>query len=274
MKFYLIVARGKRQGLPIPVDFDLFLIGSSPLCHLRAEHESIGEQHCALVRRDRKVFICDLDSGGSTFVNREEIPPGVELPLHAGDQLDVGPLEFIIQYHERAMPRRDLEDWAHKCLDQRGGHKIQGHGRFESVVGESSEDDAAHAASRILDHLTAHNGVVAGRMRVSCEAGITVVRLHDPFLVEEPEIRSIEKDLHANLNHPRLRVLLDMKQVKRLSSSAAQMLSSLRGWMKPAGGSLAICRLRPELKALLQSLPFTHGIPMFDHKPDAIAARW
>ena len=28
MKFYLIVAKGKKQGMPIPVEIDLFLIGS------------------------------------------------------------------------------------------------------------------------------------------------------------------------------------------------------------------------------------------------------
>src|SRR4051794_37083540 len=160
MKVYLIVARGKRKGLPIPIEFDLFLIGSSPVCQLRAEHESIGDQHCALVCRDRKVFICDLDSGGSTFVNREEIPPGVEIPLHAGDQIDIGPLEFIVQYHERQMHKSDLEDWAQRCLDGHGTNRIDAKHRFESLVGGDNPDDAAHAASAILDHLAAHNGVV------------------------------------------------------------------------------------------------------------------
>src|SRR5690349_20370906 len=112
MKVYLIVAKGKKQGLPIPIDFDLFLIGSGPMCQLRAIHESMGEQHCALLRRERKVFICDLDSGGSTFVNGEEIPPSQEWPLHADDIIDVGPLRFMVQFNERALSKRDLEEWA------------------------------------------------------------------------------------------------------------------------------------------------------------------
>ena len=58
MKFFLIVAKGKKQGMPIPVEVDLFLIGSGPMCQLRAVHDKIGEQHCALVIRDRKkIFI-------------------------------------------------------------------------------------------------------------------------------------------------------------------------------------------------------------------------
>ena len=34
MKFFLIVAKGKKQGMPIPVEIDLFLIGSGPVCQL------------------------------------------------------------------------------------------------------------------------------------------------------------------------------------------------------------------------------------------------
>ena len=35
MKFYLIVAKGSKQGLPIPITVDLFLIGSDKMCQLR-----------------------------------------------------------------------------------------------------------------------------------------------------------------------------------------------------------------------------------------------
>ena len=45
MKFFLIVAKGKKAGLPIPIEIDLFLIGSAEECQLRAVHDDIGEQH-------------------------------------------------------------------------------------------------------------------------------------------------------------------------------------------------------------------------------------
>ena len=76
MKFYLIVAKGKKHGMPIPVEIDLFLIGSGAMCQLRAVHDDIGEQHCAIVTRGRKVFVSDLDSGRPTFVNGEVLTPG------------------------------------------------------------------------------------------------------------------------------------------------------------------------------------------------------
>src|SRR5262245_49896769 len=90
MKFYLIVAKGTRQGMPIPITVDLFLVGSDRICQLRKR--SLGKRHCAFVTRDKKVFVRDMDSGQSTIVNGAAIPPGEEWPLHAGDRVSVGNL--------------------------------------------------------------------------------------------------------------------------------------------------------------------------------------
>ena len=118
MKFYLIVATGRHQGLPIPIEVDLFLIGSEKLCQLRSQLEGIGPQHCAFLARERKVFLRDMGSGEPTVVNGESLPEHGEWPLHAGDRIKVGPLEFIIQFREKPLSQRDLEEWALKCLDE------------------------------------------------------------------------------------------------------------------------------------------------------------
>src|SRR5688572_21451471 len=87
---YLIVARGSKKGTPILIPADLFLIGSDSICQLR--NPRLGPKHCALVTRDKKVFVRDLHGGQSTVVNGEAIPPGEEWPVHAGDLLSVGNL--------------------------------------------------------------------------------------------------------------------------------------------------------------------------------------
>src|SRR5205085_10009912 len=114
MKFYLIVAKGSKKGMPIPIDVDLFLIGSEKMCQLRAK--KLSPKHCAIVTRERKVFIRDMYSDSPTLVNDSVLPPGEEWPLHAGDLIAFGKLEFLVQYHERQLSRRDLEEWAAKCL--------------------------------------------------------------------------------------------------------------------------------------------------------------
>src|SRR5882724_4180750 len=121
MKFYLIVASGRHQGLPIPIEIDLFLVGSDKVCQLRSHLTGLGAQHCAMVTRERKVFIRDMGSGEPTIVNDGIVPTHAEWPLHAGDRIKVGPLEFVIQFREKPLSQRDLEEWALKCLDDSSG---------------------------------------------------------------------------------------------------------------------------------------------------------
>jgi len=275
MKFYLIVAKGKKQGMPIPIEFDLFSIGSGPMCQLRAVHDSIGEQHCALVQRDRKVFICDLDSGGVTYVNGMEVPPGEEWPLHGGDRLDIGPLRFMIQFHERAFSKRDLEEWSLNCLDQDSGRTIKAIDRLETLVNSGHvADNAASTASAMLDRLSAKSGVIKGRLRLSYEAGVTIVRINEAFLVEVAELGLIRKELQENLNLPNLKILLDMKSVRRFSSAAAEMFGDLQRWLRPIGSKLAMCRLRSEMQELLKAFPTAKNIALYDEKSTALSADW
>ncbi|HLW65876.1 MAG TPA: FHA domain-containing protein [Gemmataceae bacterium] len=276
MKFYLIVAKGKHQGLPIPIEIDLFLVGSEKMCQLRSQAEGIGAQHCAFVTRERKVFIRDLGSGEFTYVNDEPLPEHSEWPLHAGDHIRVGPLEFLIQFREKPLSQRDLEEWALRCLDEDSGdnkrHVID---ELEMQANSRSRAlDAAQAAAAILDKLNAQRGVVRGRLRIAREGNVTIVRINDIYLVEEAELALINKELHDNLNHPNLRVLLDFKNVRRMSSTAAQMFAELVNWLRRQNSSLAICRLRPELRNALQTLHITESVPTFTDKNSALTGAW
>ncbi|MCE9531199.1 MAG: FHA domain-containing protein [Planctomycetes bacterium] len=260
MKFYLIVATGKRQGEPIPIEVDLFLIGSGRSCQLKAMHEQIGEQHCALVTRERKVFVQDLDSGHPTRVNYEEIPAGEEWPLHAGDLLEVGPLHFMIQFHEHPLSRRDLEEWAIGCLDLVNNRHITAMDRLDAVSAEKIDrEDASSVAGAILDYLSVKRGVVKGRLRIAREGAFTIVRVNDVHLVQDAELAIIKKELHDNLNRPHLKVLLDLKNVRRMSSSAAEMLGDLQKWLRGNGCKFAMCRVKPELSSMLHDLPSGAG---------------
>lgn len=266
MKFYLIVAKGTKEGMPIPITVDLFLIGADRMCQLRKP--SLGAKHCALVSRDNKVFIRDLNSGQDTFVNGSLLPPGQEWPLHAGDRLEIGRLEFLIQMQERALSGKDLEEWAARCLDtQREFEEDE-----EAVVGVELKS-AQLAAQSILDKLTAMKGSVKGRLRIGIDHGVTIVRFTDAMLIDESEIALLRKELCDHLNRPNLRILLDLKNVRRMSSQAVNMLSDFFRWVGNFGSTLAVCRIRPELRAALSILR-VEAIPVFKDKRAAMAAKW
>src|SRR5437879_1685940 len=103
MQYCLIVAKGKRQGTAIPVTIDLFMIGCGKMCQMRTKVAGIAEQHCALMVRDKKVFIRDMGSEFSTWVNGQQVPESEEWPLHAGDRITVGPLEIMIVFSENKL---------------------------------------------------------------------------------------------------------------------------------------------------------------------------
>ncbi|HXG10955.1 MAG TPA: FHA domain-containing protein [Gemmataceae bacterium] len=271
-KLYLIVASGKHQGMPIPIKIDLFLIGSDPMCQLRSRLPGIGGQHCAIVTRDNKVFVRDLNSGQPTLVNGELVPPGEEWPLHAKDRLVVGPLEFIVQFREKPLSQRDLEEWALKCLDTADVQKPVETLNEEFEQFSEKASSAAQAAEAILDRLMIKRGVVKGRLRIALDSGITVCRFNDIYLVDEAEIALVRKELTDNLARPNLRVLLDFKNVKRMSTAAVEMIRELYSWLRPWGSTMALCRLRPELQGILHTM----GIPVkhFADKKTALTTKW
>jgi anti-anti-sigma regulatory factor len=265
MKFYLIVAKGKKQGMPIPISVDLFLVGSEPVCQLRNPY--LGPKQCAFVTRDKKVFLRDFDSGHVTEVNGSVVPPGEEWPLHAGDRVAVGNLEFMIQYREKPLSQRDLEEWAARCLD----------------VDRSREDDeedekrpptnASQAAQGMIDRLSAQRGLIHGRFRVGLDNGVTIVRFNDRHLIEESEIALVKKELCDCVGKPNLRVLLDLKNVRRMSTAAVVMLTDVNRWLRHHGSTMAMCRVRAELQAILGVLEI-ENIARFHDKKAALAARW
>jgi anti-anti-sigma regulatory factor len=264
MKFFLIVAKGRKQGLPIPITIDLFLVGSDKMCQLRKS--SLGPKHCAFITKDHKVFVRDMDSGKPTLVNGAAVPPGQEWPLHKGDRVTVGPLEFMIQCHEHHLSKSDLEEWAVKCLDE-----------IDEQEPEERDDDEYHTASSaaqsIFAKLNAMTGLVTGQLRIGKEEGVTVVRVNSLKLVEPSEVASLKKELCDCLNRSNLRVLLDLKNVRRLSSLAVVMLGDFNRWLVPWGSTMAVCRIRPELQSAMRLLK-VENIRVFHDKSTALSSSW
>lgn len=269
MKVYLIVAKGKQKGVPIRIPVDLFLIGSEKMCQLRSRLPGIGGQHCALVKREKKVFVRDMGSGKATILNGNTLPGGGEWPCHTGDRLEVGPLEFMIQFREAGAAQKDLEEWAASCLDHRNERKLidEGADAFHNAT------NASEWAAALLNKMAVNKGVSVGRLRVAKEAGLTVVRFNDEFLVEEAEIAFVKQELFSTLENPGDRVLLDFKLVTRMSTTAVKMIDEVRKRLMMKSCRLAMCRIRAELQGMLHMMGL-QNVPIFHDKNSAMNAKW
>lgn len=96
MHVKLKVLRGGSAGKEIAVKVPKFLIGRSEECHVRVNSDAISRRHCAITLENDDVKIRDLGSRNGTFVNgvRIDAPQRIQM----GDQLRVGPLEFLVTY--------------------------------------------------------------------------------------------------------------------------------------------------------------------------------
>ncbi|MCC9605794.1 FHA domain-containing protein [Blastopirellula sp. JC732] len=90
----LRVVRGPSAGKEFKIPVDSFVIGRGDGCHLKPKSDMISRRHCELRVADSKLVIEDFGSKNGTFVNNEPISGTVELKM--GDELRVGPLEFLV----------------------------------------------------------------------------------------------------------------------------------------------------------------------------------
>jgi anti-anti-sigma regulatory factor len=229
-----------------------------------------------MVTHGRRVFVRDLGSGLPTLVNNEPLPSSEEWPLHKGDLIAVGPLAFKVSFHEKPLSKRDLDEWALRVLDEDTGQKKTVMQELAEAEGRPFEyhDPAAEAAAAMLNQLQAMKGVVHGRLRISQESGITIVRVNETYLVEPAELSLLKKELQANLGGRNLKVVLDLKTVRRMSSAAVNLFGELSRWLRERGSCLAFCRLRPDLAGMLYDLESVFHFRVFTDKADAISSRW
>ncbi len=96
MQVKLKVLGGSHSGREIPVTVKQFLIGRADECQLRPKSESVSRRHCAIVIKEGRALVQDLNSRNGTFVNGKQLPPDKAKVLKAGDVLRVGKIEVEV----------------------------------------------------------------------------------------------------------------------------------------------------------------------------------
>ena len=94
MKWALMVDRGKRKGMIIPIQKSPFKIGRDDDCQLRTSNPYVSHRHCELLAEDDKFVVRDCNSTNGTFINSQRVEGQVE--LHEGDRLKIGSMAFVV----------------------------------------------------------------------------------------------------------------------------------------------------------------------------------
>jgi serine phosphatase RsbU (regulator of sigma subunit)/pSer/pThr/pTyr-binding forkhead associated (FHA) protein len=83
----LQVLKGMTEGQRIPLDGDRYTLGRNPDCQIVIPITSVSREHAAIVRRQGRYYIEDLQSRNGTFVNNQQIAQ--QTLLHHNDRIRI-----------------------------------------------------------------------------------------------------------------------------------------------------------------------------------------
>ncbi|MEM1446620.1 MAG: FHA domain-containing protein [Planctomycetota bacterium] len=87
----MIKADGSRRSFPLPEGATT--VGRKNSCGLRIPLTSVSRLHCEFRVDGERVSLRDLGSSNGTFKNGQRVQ---DTDLHAGDEVEVGPVRFLV----------------------------------------------------------------------------------------------------------------------------------------------------------------------------------
>jgi pSer/pThr/pTyr-binding forkhead associated (FHA) protein len=94
MQVVLVMFRGDGERRSFSVARDMTVIGRREDCDLRIPVGDVSRKHCRLVKDGETLKVEDLGSSNGTYVNNQRVQ---EAWLGAGDVIQVGPVQFVVQ---------------------------------------------------------------------------------------------------------------------------------------------------------------------------------
>jgi predicted component of type VI protein secretion system len=99
----LIVTKGRTQNRTIELRSAETIVGRQSGCGLRIPASDVSRRHCRLVIQDGLLTVEDLQSVNGTFLNGVAVTS--RRLARPGDELQIGPLTFVIDYPLHEAPR-------------------------------------------------------------------------------------------------------------------------------------------------------------------------
>lgn len=106
--------KGTRRDVPLKTEKTT--IGRGEDCTIRLPFKDVSRRHCEIVVGRQNLTIRDLKSSNGTFINGQRSD---DAKLKPGDQISVGPVNFIVQIDGRPATIRP-EDVVSAAADESG----------------------------------------------------------------------------------------------------------------------------------------------------------
>jgi hypothetical protein len=86
----LYIMSGPHIGQSFEIEGDSLCIGRAPENDIQIRDKFVSRKHLKILRKESGFFIEDLQSKNGTYLNGEQIPPGVETELKEGLPIGIG----------------------------------------------------------------------------------------------------------------------------------------------------------------------------------------
>jgi pSer/pThr/pTyr-binding forkhead associated (FHA) protein len=88
IKLYMM--NGTEEGQSFDIKGDIITVGRSMENDVRMDDKFISRRHLKILKKDKRYFIEDLNSRNGTFVNGDQITPGVKVQVEQGVPIVIG----------------------------------------------------------------------------------------------------------------------------------------------------------------------------------------
>jgi pSer/pThr/pTyr-binding forkhead associated (FHA) protein len=250
MIFKLIHKSGPKSGEETTVTGSEFVIGRSPSCHLRLEDELVADRHCRIMIKGDRAIIEDLETTHGTSVNHQLVS---STELHDGDRLKLGTARFLVAKLAGSAYSAASDPIAAQPVAAAPIEPLTIPGITDSVP----DSPATQIARHLLDQIT-HRKIAApelGHLRLGECEGITLVELlsKGKAIVEDEIVAAIAQELFALIEGGRERIVLNFKNIERISIQAVSAVIDAHRHCVDRGGMLKVCKLRPLAVEIFQA---------------------
>jgi len=102
MNVKMLVVQGRPAGKSLSFPRGEYYFGRGTECHIRPNSDWVSRQHCLLRVTSEGAYLRDLGSRNGTLVNGVLLE--CERLLTHGDQIQIGPLVFEVEYEDAPTP--------------------------------------------------------------------------------------------------------------------------------------------------------------------------
>jgi anti-anti-sigma factor len=269
----LVLTAGKWQGKLIPISRFPFLIGRDSACQLRPASPLVSNRHCAIIVKEGRLLIHDLGSTNGTLLN--DMPIAGEMPLTNGDWLRVGPLDFDVAVDSGVPIDRPTPLPPTKRTTPVGDDS-----ELATLLKALREEDVPPAERELS---AAGEEVPTGRTAMDIdlrelveweEVGPAVaIHFTDPKILDDRKIQMIGEQLNGLIqgaDKPKL--LLNLANVRAMSSTMAEQLAGFSKKVRAQGGRLIVCNILPSVFPVFQHLKLTKTLAIHADEQEALQA--